>query len=418
MFASSEAAARASRLSEKSVPVVTSCNTCKLSFGSTEDIKQHYRDDLHVLNSKRRAQGLPPVSVEDFRRLAKKQSSKRLGSTANSVVSNKAPLKNPSRGHDISDTNSVQSKSTVHSKQVIDAAKDDHIRSLIAKLGISEERADTIINKALNDIEDEQSDLSDEEIEVEPPLPCAANISIFDGKVFASTRECVDYMYLKYGFFIPDQEYLTDIDGLLQYLSEKVKLGGICLCCQKQFPPGRPCMNHMISKSHCKIRYEDGIDLDEYEDFYDYSACYEDVDDSDEEEEVLQINAAGDLILPNGCIAGHRKRRIYYKQYLKPEDRRPAVLAQRREELIRVQSLLGKAWRDSGIVSRMSDAQVMEVLHQQQRQVRKLKLYEERAQRKLEFRSMKTREYQSTQDKLRSSATTTAKIRDYHSILV
>ena len=69
-------------------------------------------------------------------------------------------------------------------------------------------------------------------------------------------------------------------------------------------------------------------------------------------------------------------------------------------------------------MSRMSDAQVMEVLHQQQRQVRKLKLYEERAQRRQDFRILKTKEYKSTQDKLRSSATTTAKIRDYHSILV
>ena len=416
MFSQAEAATRLLRLSEKPVPVVTSCNTCKLSFESIEEVKLHYRDELHVLNSKRRAQNLPPVSMEDFRRLPKKpQPNKRLGSSANTVVSQKP--KKGSRPSDKSDDVSITSKSTVHSKQAIDATKDEHVRSLIAKLGISEERADSIINKALVDVEDEHSDLSEDE-EPEPPLPCAPNISIFDGKEFKSTEDCVKYMYLKYGFFIPDQEYLMDINGLLNYLSEKVKLGGICLYCQKQFPPGRPCMNHMISKSHCKVRYEDGIDLDEYEDFYDYSACYEDVSDSEDEEEVLQINAAGDLILPNGCIAGHRKRRIYYKQYLKPEDRRPAILAQRREELLRFQSLLGKSWRDSDIVSRMSDAQVMEVLHQQQRQVRKLKLYEERAQRRQDFRILKTKEYKSTQDKLRSSATTTAKIRDYHSILV
>jgi pre-60S factor REI1 len=225
-------------------------------------------------------------------------------------------------------------------------------------------------------------------------------------------------MSLKFGFFIPDREYLTDLDGLLTYLSEKVKLGGLCLFCQKQFTPGKPCMDHMVSKSHCKIRYEDGVDLDEFEDFYDFSACYEDADSDDGNEDVIQIDAAGDLILPSGLKAGHRMRRIYYKQWFKPEETRESVLAQRREELVRLYGQLGRPFRESAIMSRLSDAEVMNMLHQQQRQVRKLKFIEERAQRKHEFRSIKTREYQSTTDRLRSSATTTDKIRDYHSILV
>jgi hypothetical protein len=42
------------------------CNTCLLGFDSISFVKDHYRTDLHVLNSKRRTQNLSPTSPVEF----------------------------------------------------------------------------------------------------------------------------------------------------------------------------------------------------------------------------------------------------------------------------------------------------------------------------------------------------------------
>ena len=39
------------------------------------------------------------------------------------------------------------------------------------------------------------------------------------------------HMLKDHGFFVPDIEYLIDIDGLLKYLGAKISLGHICLYC-------------------------------------------------------------------------------------------------------------------------------------------------------------------------------------------
>lgn len=64
----------------------------------------------------------------------------------------------------------------------------------------------------------------------------------------------------------------------------------------------------------------------------------------------------------------------------------------------------------------MNETQVITQLVKYHKEVRKGNMIEQRAYQREAFRDMK-REYQSTVDKLRSSATTTEKIRDYHKIL-
>lgn len=64
----------------------------------------------------------------------------------------------------------------------------------------------------------------------------------------------------------------------------------------------------------------------------------------------------------------------------------------------------------------MDEAEVLTQLVKYHKEVRKGQMIEQRAYQRQAFRDMK-REYKSTVDKLRSSATTTEKIRDYHKIL-
>lgn len=50
--------------------------------------------------------------------------------------------------------------------------------------------------------------------------------SLFDGHVSASLEENLKYMYLNFGFYFPDTEFLVDPEGLMRYLVGCLKEGG------------------------------------------------------------------------------------------------------------------------------------------------------------------------------------------------
>ena len=223
-----------------------------------------------------------------------------------------------------------------------------------------------------NDNEEEEEEMEDEEI---PDInPCQ---SLFDNTISPTLQENLDYMTQNYSFFLPDTEYLIDLEGLLGYCSEKIRLGRTCLYCQKMFTSYEGCMKHMRDKRHCKILYERGVDQDEFDVFYDFSPAneefllggrkgkkkgvkkegaedvamedadgvgedeeWEDMSDGEEhdteedeaeeddiyaayQEEIathgFDITPLGELIFPDGRIVGHRALSRYYKQRFAPD---------------------------------------------------------------------------------------------------
>ena len=100
--------------------------------------------------------------------------------------------------------------------------------------------------------------------------PCQ---SLFDRTVSRSVTENISRMYKRYGFFVPDQEYIIDMEGLIGYCHEKIMLGHTCLYCQRIFPTVQSCKQHMIDTNHTKLRYEPDIDLDELAVFYDFTTA-------------------------------------------------------------------------------------------------------------------------------------------------
>ncbi len=211
------------------------CNTCKASFCSSDLIKEHYRSDIHVMNSKRRANGLKCIRIEDYEQLVKKAPK---------------PVKMLSPGR----TTFVPAKAKIETKPT--AAKADN----------------TTESSPIETENDADESVAESVAPKEIPAPkLGVTVSIFDDKEFENVDDCVSHMALNFGFFVPDIEHLKDMNGLLSYLGEKVKLGGYCLYCQRKFNDWRSCQNHMVSKSHCKIAYQEDVDVDEYDDFYDFS---------------------------------------------------------------------------------------------------------------------------------------------------
>lgn len=88
----------------------------------------------------------------------------------------------------------------------------------------------------------------------------------------------LDHMAKSHGFFIPDAQYLEDLQGLVTYLAEKVAIGNACLFCNHEYRSLHAVQKHMIDKSHTKIAYDSERERLEIADFYDFTASYPDAD--------------------------------------------------------------------------------------------------------------------------------------------
>jgi len=173
--------------------------------------------------------------------------------------------------------------------------------------------------------------LIDKKIKEAPKL--SLNHSLFDQHLSANFESNLSYMTEKYGFFLPEIEYVKDIKGLVLYLGEKISIGNSCIWCDKPFSSLEAVQAHMRDKSHCKMRWDDNEQ--EYSDFYDLETAdkrFAVWDDSNEDEKDESTNHGGSQsdtrIYINDChqlvvsnpheseekVIGHRALKVYYKQ--------------------------------------------------------------------------------------------------------
>lgn len=176
---------------------------------------------------------------------------------------------------------------------------------------------------------------------------------LFDNSNFQDVHSNVEYMRRTFSFFIPNREYLKDLNGLIQYLGHKVYYNCQCLACHRVFRCADAAKMHMISKGHTRIgTHTEDLEA-EIEDFYDFQDSYKelfalrnqplepdfDASGDDEWEDVgetkedssqvelstllkgfglrkARITSMGDLKLPDGRRLGHRDLAYVYKQRL------------------------------------------------------------------------------------------------------
>ncbi|KAI5062915.1 hypothetical protein GOP47_0021462 [Adiantum capillus-veneris] len=183
--------------------------------------------------------------------------------------------------------------------------------------------------------------------------------SIPDGSIGG----CVQHMHQQHGFFLPDAEYLSDPQGLLSYLGMKVTKDFMCLYCEghgKQFSSLEAVRKHMISKSHCKLRYGDEDQEEGLDNFYDFTSSYlpeEDAQLVSEEEftaSLVSLSASGEeLIIKHAAgrkqgikTVGAREFLKYYKQKPRPSDMYDGTLVNSLVSRYRRMGLSTKQTRD------------------------------------------------------------------------
>lgn len=131
------------------------------------------------------------------------------------------------------------------------------------------------------------------------PLRC-----LFCNTESASLESNLTHMSLDHSFFIPDSEYLVDMESFLRYLFIVISTFYQCLYCGSARSNKFAVQDHMRGKGHCKIDFED--DDHEFEQFYDFSG--EADEDLELEEKPVLVPDEDELHLPSGKTLGHRSR--------------------------------------------------------------------------------------------------------------
>jgi pre-60S factor REI1 len=187
-------------------------------FSSREELGQHYKSEWHKYNLKRREANLPMLTQSDFQA--------RLDAAM--------ALRREKEGKD-------KKSGTDHLKK--QHSQQDKPLTKLAGSGAP----DTLSTVSK---EDEEVEEEEEEGNIDP------TVSLFDRHVSMTVKDNVQYMYQTFGFFLPDQEYLVDLEGLIGYCHEKIQLGHVCLYCQKIFGTAQSCKQHMIQTRHTMLRYQ------------------------------------------------------------------------------------------------------------------------------------------------------------------
>lgn len=95
----------------------------------------------------------------------------------------------------------------------------------------------------------------------------------------------VVHMERIHGMFIPEKQYLVDLEGLLKSLQERIQELAECLYCGKMKNNAFAVQTHMRDKGHCKIPFTTEDEQLEIGEFYDFRSTYSDDEESDDEEE-------------------------------------------------------------------------------------------------------------------------------------
>ena len=237
------------------------CNTCKMKFNDRSELLSHYKSDIHKTNLILQSNKQPILTqdqYDDFKKKEKEEQERK--------------------------------------KEELKGRKGKRAARERAKLGIQEEEEEEI------DEDSNDSDFDVNDCHEIPETEC-----LFCGKTFETSELTLEHMKT-HGFRIPYEDKLTDRDGLMKYLSEKIGIGNCCICCSKQFKSITAVRDHMHGKSHCAFEFDD-----EVEDFYQENTGIVPI--------IYTIDENGEMHLPNGKIIGHKMYQRYYKQrHREPED--------------------------------------------------------------------------------------------------
>lgn len=327
-----------------------------VEFEDRASLQAHYKSDWHRYNLKRKVAGLPPLPKDQFEArkaaalAARAENAAGIGKQDH-VKPEKKEQVAARRRHQRAEGDAVTPASPPATPQPA---------SLASPLSAADPATPPPppAQGMTAQVQEQEEDDDEEMVEID------TRDSLFDSHREADLHGALDYMRRTYGFFLPDAEYIVDLGELIEYLHQKVRIGRCCLYCQRTFRSCQACKQHMVDKSHCKIKYDDDEDISEFADFYDFSSSYDvvasssargaaedDGEEEDDDEEAI-TGQCGIEVLPSGELLvtradgstrrlGVRWLKRYYDQNARLIDEREAVVAAQRERLERMYTAAG-----------------------------------------------------------------------------
>ncbi|KAK3115851.1 pre-60S factor rei1 [Teratosphaeriaceae sp. CCFEE 6253] len=303
------------------------CNTCQIALKTSELQRQHMQSDWHRYNLKRRVASLPPLTSEIFAEkvlsnkaataatAARASFEKRcdacdksyfsegayinhLGSQKHRILLARLNAKSGNETESLADSTfslgePVDTASTTASTVTLNAedataeAEFEEVVEGIKKTGLdgpsdpvprpSRATPGSALPANGQSSEVEMAEAGDDDHQAD------VNQCLFCNYVSPSIDLNITHMSRQHGFFIPEKDYLVDLPGLLNYLSETTTVLHTCLYCHKTLHTASGIQTHMRDRGHCMIAYsteEEQMDIGE---FYDFRSTYSDEESDDEE---------------------------------------------------------------------------------------------------------------------------------------
>ncbi|KAF0990185.1 hypothetical protein HZS_1201 [Henneguya salminicola] len=311
------------------------CSSCKQSFDGSILLKDHYRSEWHRYNVQLKIRGISHVDFDVFelknltnkptryekKIFACKICSKNF-STENALLNHEKSKKHIKNQKDF-DINARESKRNKKRSCI-----DNIISSKMSKLSIhsSCSSCDSLRSSTFCSPDDSDSSdwISDEDSITDLTKNNQfSNHCLFCSKKYDQLSFLIKHMTRMHSFFIPDNPYLFDINGLIKHLYQRIKVENVCIYCgvkSKFFANVNDCQQHMREKGHCMLNVEDLENI--YYIHYDYTSSYPAEMDGDPTQKSSHASNlivdpdTFDLITPSGNRIGHRSLRVYFNQYL------------------------------------------------------------------------------------------------------
>jgi pre-60S factor REI1 len=129
--------------------------------------------------------------------------------------------------------------------------------------------------------DDEAAEADDKPKSGEIPKEVALKSCLFCNHVAANLDQNLSHMFKTHGLFIPERQYLSDLEGLIVFLNKKVNDNYQCLYCNRLKWSEDGIKTHMRDTGHCKIAYDTEEQQLEIGEFYDFRSTYSDGEDED-----------------------------------------------------------------------------------------------------------------------------------------
>ncbi|KAK5123618.1 hypothetical protein LTR85_002656 [Meristemomyces frigidus] len=316
------------------------CNTCQVAFRSSDLQRTHMQSDWHRYNLKRRVASLPPLTSEIFAEkvlsnkataavtAARASFEKRCeaceknfyseGAYVNHLGSHKhktlTARLHARGGHETEsmadstfslgeplDTASTTASTVAVNAEGADPEAEEEFEEVVEGMkttGLDDASSDPVSRRpsrptpssaapANEAVAEDAMDEDDEEEYKADVTQC-----LFCNYVSPNLDLNLTHMSRQHGFFVPEKDYLVDLPGLINYLSETIAALHQCLYCHKNLHTAAGVQTHMRDRGHCMIAYSTEGEQMDIGEFYDFRATYSD-EETDEEEE----NANGGVSL-------------------------------------------------------------------------------------------------------------------------